>query len=217
MKLINFNDRLQHTDLVLKGKKTMKREYITYPEYYKDTPVYGFNIRSKKGEIPKLNMHDDNSLDIKGAYIKPKYEVGEILAIAQNYRDVDDFYADAAIYKYIEREKEVIPKFDRLSLDDLVKWEKQSFSLSKEKGWKNKKYVKADLMPYHIRITNIGVEPIQSITEEDCFREGIIFTDGKYNEYETPKWAFEEMYKGMYGKEAFDSNFYVFVYTFELI
>lgn len=42
-----------------------------------------------------------------------------------------------------------------------------------EKGCSNKMFVKADLMPHRIRITNIRVERLQDISEEDCLKEGI--------------------------------------------
>ena len=42
-----------------------------------------------------------------------------------------------------------------------------------EKGCHNKMFVKADLMPHRIRITNIRVERLQDISEEDCIAEGI--------------------------------------------
>ena len=35
-------------------------------------------------------------------------------------------------------------------------------------------FVKADLMPHHIKITGIKVERLQDISDEDCLKEGIV-------------------------------------------
>ena len=40
-------------------------------------------------------------------------------------------------------------------------------------GWTNKMYVAAYRMPNHIKITNIRVERLQDISNEDCLKEGI--------------------------------------------
>lgn len=40
-----------------------------------------------------------------------------------------------------------------------------------ESGWRNKMFVRADLMPHHIRITDIEVERLQDISDDDCLKE----------------------------------------------
>ena len=42
-----------------------------------------------------------------------------------------------------------------------------------EAGNTNKMFVKSDLLPHHIRITDLKVERLQSITDDDIMREGI--------------------------------------------
>ena len=44
-------------------------------------------------------------------------------------------------------------------------------------GWSNTMFTKADLMPHHIRITDIKIERLQNISDEDCFKEGIFKWD----------------------------------------
>ena len=39
------------------------------------------------------------------------------------------------------------------------------------KGWTNKMFVRADLMPYRIKITDIKAERLQDISDEDCLKE----------------------------------------------
>lgn len=40
-------------------------------------------------------------------------------------------------------------------------------------GNTNKMFVRADLMPHHIKITDVKVERLQDITNEDCLKEGV--------------------------------------------
>lgn len=44
-------------------------------------------------------------------------------------------------------------------------------------GWTNKMFVRADLMPHRIRITNVRIERLQDISDEDCIKEGIGISD----------------------------------------
>lgn len=103
-------------------------------------------------------------------------------------------------------------------------------------GWKNKMFVKADLMPHLIRITDIRAERLQEISDEDCIAEGIreqYFYSGEeepefegYSYYAknvlkplfcTPREAYAALIDKISGKGTWASNPYVFVYEFELI
>lgn len=99
-------------------------------------------------------------------------------------------------------------------------------------GWKNKMYVSADLMPNLIRITDVRIQRLQDISDEDCLKEGIIkgrcgsedthYMDAYYipNEiqpYCIPREAFALLIDKVSGKSTWDSNPYVWVYDFELV
>ena len=129
------------------------------------------------------------------------YKIGEEVAVAQSYRD--------AI-------KEVG------CLKNLL----GGHPLPSAKGIKNKMFVKADLMPHRIRITNVRVERLQDISEEDCLKEGIKRKNERYvveNEKGVCFYtndvilAFKCLIDKTCGKGTWDSNPWVFVYDFELI
>ena len=95
-----------------------------------------------------------------------------------------------------------------------------------EAGWRNKMFVRADLMPHHIRITNVRVEQLQDISDEDCIKEGIfVGTSGiTYHVMNlgggcanTPRDAYAALIDRISGKGTWESNPYVFVYDFELV
>jgi hypothetical protein len=97
--------------------------------------------------------------------------------------------------------------------------------LESEPGWTNKMFVRADLMPHRIRITNIKVERLQDISHEDCLKEGIYnwpngdtWTYGNsWYAFATPQEAFAEMIDKVHCKGTWNINPYVFVYEFELL
>lgn len=133
-----------------------------------------------------------------------RYKLGEIVAISQVYA-------------------ELVSK--GLLLDD----GKQT--LRNSKGWSNKMFVKADLMPHRIRITRIKHERLQHITEADCMAEGIfrvadlwkpegtqIYYEyfGSTKPYYSPYKAFAELIDRTCGKGTWEANPIVCAYSFEL-
>lgn len=98
-------------------------------------------------------------------------------------------------------------------------------------GWNNKMYVKPGLMPHHIRIKNIWIENLQDISDEDCFKEGIIswrcqgkkhygfFDNDKevFSRHSTPREAYAALIDKISGKGIWEKNPLVFAYEFERI
>ena len=92
-------------------------------------------------------------------------------------------------------------------------------------------FVRADLMPHQIRITNVRIQRLQDISDEDCLKEGLEW-DGVASQYyvnykkdignktflgKTPQEAFAHLIDNVSGKGTWESNPYVWVYDFELI
>lgn len=99
-------------------------------------------------------------------------------------------------------------------------------------GWTNKMFVNAKYMPHHIRITDVKVERLQDISDEDCMREGVLpiwdneteprkidcydFTGSDYV-YKTARTAFSCLIDKVSGRGTWESNPLVFVYSFERV
>lgn len=138
-----------------------------------------------------------------------RYKVGEVVAIAQSYKD--------AGVRFVQEEDKEFGCYD--------------FPAEQTKGWNNKMFVKADLMPRHIRIIAMRQERLQDISDEDCLKEGIIaeldpLENGRpaydytydYNHYfDTPREAYASLIDRLNGKGTWASNPIVWVYDFELL
>lgn len=143
------------------------------------------------------------------------YKVGEVVAIAQSYKSIandrDEAETVLDLYKIGD---------NYLTMDEMGA------------GWNNKMFVKAGLLPHHIRITDVKVERLQDISDEDILREGVWqFYDNKKvfhiykNTRETTsticflsaREAFEYLIDKVSGKGTWDSNPLVVVYSFKLL
>lgn len=219
-----FNDKFGLTQAVLDGRKTMTRRIIKCPRTFRGEWVAGFNIHrspSDKKIVGFPCMYDADEREFDMGEILPKYKLGEVVAIAQSYMDVDQFHRKGKNAAYLEYLDSILPK------------------LKLYPGWGNKMFVKADLMPHHIEITDIKVERLQDISDEDCLKEGIVrqevisdespliyaydaFLNGESGYFasqwfKSPKEAFATLIDKVSGKGVFQSNPYVFAYEFVLV
>ena len=216
-----FNDKYGLTQAVLDGRKTMTRRIIKCP-----SNAFGFRVMRNGVGDWFVEAYDDDERPI--GYIEPTYKVGEVVAIAQNYKDAG-WDANTLQEAYVKTPT-IFP--------DLDEYEKMSgiidLPFKYHKGWNNKMFVKADLMPHAIEITDIKVEQLKDISEDNCLREGIDKCgicyeyikkriEGKYHFrdcgycFKTPREAFAALIDRISGKGTWESNPWVFVYEFKLI
>ena len=207
MKKIMFNDKYGLTEAVLSGRKTMTRRIIK--GNFEDIKAYHAN----GGWHFIADTSDWDSVEVK-----PAYEEGEIVAIAQAYQTL---------------RWPALPGID---------WKAITLEVTHSKGWSNKMFVRADLMPHRIRINHVWCERLADICDNDCIREGIF-------KYERPplfhecdpyapwpphvkpykhdidnlkyfceaRFAFAHLIDKVSRKGTWNLNPWVFVYEFELI
>lgn len=132
------------------------------------------------------------------------YKVGDVVAIQQAYKEVyKELFNDAISQKISQGTA----------------------------GWNNKMFVKATIMPHHIRITDVRVERLRDISDEDCLREGInemvesqyipavyYYGDGSDGIFfDTPIDTFAALIDKVSGRGTWNSNPLVLCYSFELV
>lgn len=137
---------------------------------------------------------------------KPRYEVGEVVAIKQCY-----------CYVYCKNKESLESKVTK---DVLIK---KIFTCA---GWRNKMFVKNELMPHQIRIKAIKKCKLQDLTDAECIDEGIKKPNPKRKRYlydlgsiiyPTPKEAFAGLVDKLNGKGYWESNPMGYAYEFELV
>ena len=137
------------------------------------------------------------------------YKVGEIVAVSQSYKDIFSAFS----------------QHPNPQLNIGVK------NPTDTVGWNNKMFVKGELMPHQIRITDVRVEKLEDISEQDAIAEGITYAglthddygeptfviDGCKEEFSSARDAYACLIDKISGKGTWTSNPYVFVYDFKLI
>lgn len=161
MKKIMFSDAFCLTLAVLNSSKTMTRRVL------RDNVPLG-NWEETQKHLP--------------------YKVGDIVAIAQSY-------------------KEVYPNADFEMVGDGF--------MKESAGWSNKMFVRAELMLRHIRFTDVKVERLQDISDDDILREGV-----RYYPSSDKRWSNDSGY-GYHipknGLHLFDTPYKAFANLFERI
>lgn len=207
-KKIMFNDKFLLTKAVLDGRKTQTRRVIQQSEMDKinlfQKEYYGLTFDKLEGAELINHYYFVEKLG------RPPYQIGEVVAVAQSYRDCGGFCENG------------VPAWEIISQK----------AGSTNAGWGNKMFVRAELMPHQIRITYVRVERLQDISDKCCLKEGVIegICEGKDNQYSVcyyalndihtfckPREAFAHLINKVSRKDVWSENPYVFVYDFELI
>lgn len=137
---------------VIARLKENTRRPVRFPKGVNDKDMESAEMGiDKKGRVYFTFYTGTEAVDVY-----PKYQIGERVAVAQCYRTVYENCCDDdgnPIY-------DTFRKTHRTKLDGA--------------GFFNKLFVRADLMPHVIEITDIKAERLQDISDEDCRKEGII-------------------------------------------
>lgn len=230
MQKISFKDKFGLTDLVLSKKKIQTRRI--------EKSLLSLQTKEIKGQCYKFynnkfrEVTDDlryldsaapdryavivRTTDGQLLEFKPQYRMREVVAVAQSYQKA----------------------YPNADFEMVKKW---TF-MTESAGWKNKMFVKPNLMPHSIKITNIRIERLQDISDKDCLAEGVKEVEVSNNwgnsathtEYcityydkkgltkqfvspKCPQEAYAALIDKINGYGTWESNPYVFVYDFELV
>ena len=212
MKKMMFNDKYGLTQAVLDGRKTMTRRIV--PQVVLDK-VPEYQELYYAGALESISVEDAIYNMIQERMFGNIPRVGEIVAIAQSYETM-------ANGGYLDR-----------MLDGPLSMKKEYTGA----GYKNKMFVKPELMPHAILMTSLRVEHLQDISDEDCLREGVRkwkdadptlikrYPQGgelyeiaySWDGFKTPRDAFAALIDGVSKKGTWDSNPLVLAYELKLV
>lgn len=200
-----FNNAYGLTQATIEGGKTNTRR-----AEFNEAEQTQLTQYAASGYRPFIKNDTVKVCDSDGALLfsKPtRYKVGEVVAVAQSY----------------ERIYEELWPIDKYEASHYA-------AISEKPGWRNKMFVKAELMPHRIRITGIRAERLQDISDEDAIKEGIVWTNNAPFSYagirfhekmtfirSTPRKSFAALIDKVSGRGTWASNPWVVVYEYELV
>lgn len=213
MQKILFNDEYLLTQAVIERRKTMTRRVAKW-----DMIPGEDEARISRVELVNILVDGrvvyfgyDSNHNLLGETIST-YGVGEVVAVAQNYEDAG-----------------LPPSFDSIG----------PFQPTAENhpGWKNKLFVRPDLMPYKIKMENIILRRIQDIDNRDSIFEGITTNPIKlignhmtwqygyaqrtpqgctiFYAFTFPRKAFANLFNKIAKKKLWEQNPWCFAYSFK--
>ena len=224
MKKIMFNDKYGLTKAVLDGRKTQTRRLLTLTLHKKadrGNALIAVSPSKVFFEDGKWKFVYDDYVFLLPKENYPKYRVGEVVAVAQSYCSIAEELENCKNATCAAHYEKNVQK-----ASEYISW-------MEHPGFNNKMFVAADMMIHQIRITDVRIERLQDISDEDCLKEGIIkgkvgsanthFMNAYYvpnmklEPFCTPHEAFAHLINKVSRKGTWESNPYVFVYDFELV
>lgn len=216
MKKEFFNDNFGLTEAVLTGKKTMMRSICKY-----DRPNENYEIVFPVFEPEEYDNDGNITSKLDGAF---------------GWRDKGGNFTGWNIPKYRIGEIVAVAQCYHSFYND----ECDPRMFPSGAGWLNKMFVKPELMPHQIQITDISIQKLRDISDEDVIKEGFSLepindNNGSYafhHEYVLTyldKRGLSKQIRDMSAKEAYSllidkiypnllwENPYAFIYEFKLV
>lgn len=206
MKKIMLSDKFMLTKAVLDGRKTQTRLIVSQKELDKISLFQEEYYNATLDKLEGIELLTHYFFTEKRGRLP--YDTGEVVAVAQSYRNCGGVNEDG------------------VSMWDIISQRVGSTNA----GWNNKMFVRPSFMLHQIRMTNVRIERLQDISDDDCLKEGVIKWDAGQKDipffsypnsakcdYDTPQEAFANLINKVSRRDVWAKNPYVFVYDFELI
>ena len=216
MKKIMFNKHFGLQQSVLDGTKNMTRRIIQAPRKFNGVEDTMLEFHRRKGASIFYDCVVCDGDGYELGQMPLPYKVGEVVAIAQSYKEIDE----RGIVGYVDA-------------SDIQPGMVSPIFAKDTPGWTNKMFVKARYMPHKIQITDLWFERLQDISDEDIMREGIhegefmntwdrFYYDmwgdvANHITFRTPREAFASLIDRVSGRGTWESNPWVVAYSFNLI
>ncbi len=179
-------------------------------------PMFHQTITGNKTHTRRIvKAHEERSILMPS----PRYNVGEKVYLKEPYKILPE-HKNSPFYR-----------FELYDVNELIR---HDYPVVENGFWKNKLFMPESAARYFIEFTNVRIEKLQDISEEDCIKEGITylhrpchghtwFFNGLTNErseqkgYLLAKEAYAALIDSINGKGTWDSNPFVYVYDFKLL
>ena len=218
MKKILFNNRYGLETAVIERRKPMTRRIVKCPKTFRGVSDVELEFRKRPGGRLYFDCVVTDGDGRELGQLPLPYELGEMVAVGQRYKDVIRIAnRDESVWQFLV-EKGLMQSGGAIDT-----------RLCTHAGWTNKMFVRADLMPWQVQMTDLWFEHLQDISDEDCLREGVerwldgyivsglMERSGRNNRvFDTPREAFAALIDRINGRGTWQDNPWVVAYTMDL-
>jgi hypothetical protein len=209
---------------ILAGTKSQTRRIV--PEY-----LQIYNTVTKHITSGEFDFHFDGGV---GQYVKPKYQPGDILYTKEAYYAYG-YWETKGVTKTGKPKKVFIditlPDFDYLYLTGSPTPEKIETGMTNQIGWykRNSLFMPREACRLFLEITDIRVERLQDISEEDAISEGVeklgnillwtykdYLTNNQVRQY-SARQSYMSLWDKINGPGSWEKNPFVWKITFKKI
>ncbi|HET8885568.1 MAG TPA: hypothetical protein VFM70_04355 [Salinimicrobium sp.] len=171
--------------------------------------------------------------------VKSKYQVGDVLWVRETWKFTGwSDEGDEMLVEYKDGVKQWCPIYDPHEdgmwladqIDDLAAKgflepndKTERYDVVKELHWKPSIFMPKVAPRIFLEVTNVRVERLQDISEDDAIAEGITdaaplgFRYNGFSQFETAKLAFKHLWQSINGEESWKSNPWVWVYDLKKV
>lgn len=196
----------------LEGRKTQTRRIIKSRH---ESGLFTVSRRVSDGQITNICSLDWNERNCDKDIICPYGKPGDILWVKETFTILDWWEDSKAVQVMYEDGKTLVGQLTEREWLKFKKWKQKE-------GRKSSLFMFKSLSRIWLKVTNVRVERLQDISEEDAITEGVDFRYDK-DEYGLviydgkAKRMFEELWQSINGPESWDLNPYVWVVEFEVL
>jgi hypothetical protein len=212
------------TKAIIEGRKTQTRRLSGLKEINNCPDMWKFLSKSLAFNYHFQHRHFEDKGEI--VKVKPRYHLNEIVYIKEahyaygfwNYKDLVSGKTEWSFYYYQQTPSYPV-YFNDSKPKDLSVFKGHSTKC----GWylRSPLFLESKFARYFIQITDIKVQRLQEITEEEAIKEGSQFTTHIDNKHVQAAWNERQAYKNIWdsiNKEyQWKDNPYVWVYSFQLV
>ena len=138
----------------------------------------------------------------ENGFIKPKYNIGNMLWVRETF---------APVRSWTDGKKNPQPQYSYRA--DNIEYDEMGWK------WKPSLFMPYDACRLFLRVTNVRVERLQDISEQDAINEGVAnansFMGIGVDESKTNSYAYKELWEKINGKNSWLKNPFVWVIEFE--
>lgn len=187
---------------ILDERKTMTRRVVGEDKRGEWIAYNDVRKNSEYGASVPCYLNREISIDDKSRNIMyPKYDVGDILWVRETWAKIDELPFDNYVYR-----------------TNYGTTEDDSFPPSMFK-WKPSIFMPREAARIFLKVTNVSVERLQDINEEDALKEGCMPTILDDAIFFSARGKFHALWDSLNAKRGYgwDLNPWVFVVEFEVI